>query len=99
MKIDNRELRSLTSLGAACEATLEVAGCRKSTCLGRKKIVLRPTASGAFRHTAAGAAVNLTFDMRRILSIPPNAALPPGVSPTARVDLRIVMNLVIDSLE
>ncbi|KAF4140015.1 hypothetical protein GN958_ATG10765 [Phytophthora infestans] len=60
---------------------------------------IRPTASGTFRHAAAGAAVNVTFDMRRILSIPPNAALPPGVSSTARVDLRIVMDLVIDSLE
>ncbi|KAF4131700.1 hypothetical protein GN958_ATG19103 [Phytophthora infestans] len=59
---------------------------------------IRPTASGTFRHAAAGAAVNVTFDMRRILSIPPNAALPPAVSPTARVDLRIVMDLVIDSL-
>ncbi|KAF4033649.1 putative Uma2 domain-containing protein [Phytophthora infestans] len=59
---------------------------------------IRPTASGTFRHAAAGAAVNVTFDMRRILSIPPNAALPPGVNPTARVDLRIVMDLVIDSL-
>ncbi|DBA03067.1 TPA: hypothetical protein N0F65_003314 [Lagenidium giganteum] len=60
---------------------------------------IRPTASGTFRRAAAGAAKNVTFDMRRILSIPPNAALPLGVSPTVRVDLRIVMNLVIDSLE
>ncbi|KAF4135408.1 hypothetical protein GN958_ATG15401 [Phytophthora infestans] len=60
---------------------------------------IRPTASGTFRHAAAGAAIVLTFDMHRILSILPNTALPPGVSPTARVDLRIVMNLVIDSLE
>ncbi|GMF27560.1 unnamed protein product [Phytophthora lilii] len=57
-------------------------------------------ASGTFRRrTRDQPAVDVSFDMRRILSIPPNAALPPGVSPTARVDLRIVMNLVIDSLE
>ncbi|KAF4140522.1 hypothetical protein GN958_ATG10241 [Phytophthora infestans] len=59
-----------------------------------------PTASGTFRRrTRSHPAVNVSFDMRRILSIPPNAALPPGVNPEARVDLRIVMNLVIDSLE
>ncbi|KAK1936783.1 hypothetical protein P3T76_010218 [Phytophthora citrophthora] len=60
---------------------------------------IRPTAWGTFRHAAAGAAANVTFDMRRILSIPPNAALPNGVNAIAVVDLRTVMNLVIDSLE
>ncbi|GMF36364.1 unnamed protein product [Phytophthora lilii] len=49
---------------------------------------IRPTASGIFRHKAAGAAVNVTFDMRRILSIPANKALPTGVNATAVVDLR-----------
>ncbi|DBA03210.1 TPA: hypothetical protein N0F65_003930 [Lagenidium giganteum] len=52
-----------------------------------------PTASGTFRRrTRDQPAENVTFDMRRILSIPANAALPRGVSPTARVDLRIVMS-------
>ncbi|ETI31413.1 hypothetical protein F443_21604 [Phytophthora nicotianae P1569] len=61
-------------------------------------ILPAPTASGTFRHNAAGAAVNVTFDMHRILSIPANRALPTGVHATAVVDLRTVMNLVIDSL-
>ncbi|DAZ96339.1 TPA: hypothetical protein N0F65_007989 [Lagenidium giganteum] len=59
---------------------------------------IRPTARGTSRHAAAGAAVNVTFDMRRILSIPANQALPNGVNAIAIVDLRTVMNLVIRSL-
>ncbi|GMF25789.1 unnamed protein product [Phytophthora lilii] len=59
---------------------------------------IRPTASETFRHNVAGAAVNVTFDMRRILSIPANQALLTGVNATAVVDLRTVMNLVIRSL-
>ncbi|GMF12764.1 unnamed protein product [Phytophthora lilii] len=59
---------------------------------------IRPRASGICRNNAAGAAVNVTFDMRRILSIPANQALPTGVNATAVVDLRTVMNLVIRSL-
>ncbi|GMF22543.1 unnamed protein product [Phytophthora lilii] len=55
-----------------------------------------PTASGTVYRDQP--AVNVTFDMRRILSIPANQALPTGVTATAVVDLRIVMNLVIDSL-
>ncbi|EEY55362.1 uncharacterized protein PITG_09302 [Phytophthora infestans T30-4] len=40
-----------------------------------------PTASGTFRRrTTAQPAVNVSFDMRRILSIPSNAALPPDHS-------------------
>ncbi|KAF4145743.1 hypothetical protein GN958_ATG05060 [Phytophthora infestans] len=40
-----------------------------------------PTASGTFRRrTTAQPAVNVSFDMRRILSIPSNAALPPDRS-------------------
>ncbi|KAE9024048.1 hypothetical protein PF010_g3671 [Phytophthora fragariae] len=59
-----------------------------------------PTTSGTFRlRTTAQPAVNVSFDMHRILSIPPNEALPLGVSPTALVDLRIVMDRVIDSLD
>ncbi|KUF77430.1 hypothetical protein AM587_10002007 [Phytophthora nicotianae] len=61
-------------------------------------ILPAPTASGTFRHNAAGAAVNVSFDIHRILSIPANEALPTGVHATAVVDLRTVMNLVIDSL-
>ncbi|KUF95313.1 hypothetical protein AM588_10005487 [Phytophthora nicotianae] len=62
-------------------------------------ILPAPTASGTvYRRTRDQPAVNVTFNMRRILSIPANAALPPGVNATAVVDLRIVMNLVIDSL-
>ncbi|GMF46278.1 unnamed protein product [Phytophthora lilii] len=59
---------------------------------------IRPTARGTFRHAAAGAAVNVTFDMHRILSIPANQAVPNGVNAIAVVDLRTVMNLVIRSL-
>ncbi|CEG50324.1 uncharacterized protein PHALS_08043 [Plasmopara halstedii] len=63
-------------------------------------ILPAPTASGTvYRRTRDQPAVDVFFDMRQILSIPPNAALPPGVSPTARVDLRTVMNLVIASLD
>ncbi|ETO77040.1 hypothetical protein F444_07715 [Phytophthora nicotianae P1976] len=62
-------------------------------------ILPAPTASGTvYRRTRDQPAVNVTFNMRRILSIPANAALPNGVNATAVVDLRIVMNLVIDSL-
>lgn len=58
-----------------------------------------PTTCGTFRRrTTAQQAVNISLDMRRILSIPQYAALPPGVVPTALVDLRNVMNLVLDSL-
>ncbi|GMF49253.1 unnamed protein product [Phytophthora fragariaefolia] len=58
-----------------------------------------PTASGEFRQrTTAQPAVNVTFDMHRILSIPANQALPTGVNANAVVDLRAVMNLVIRSL-
>ncbi|KAL8016283.1 hypothetical protein Plhal710r2_c026g0102311 [Plasmopara halstedii] len=58
-----------------------------------------PTASGAvYRRTRDQPAEKISFNMRRILSIPANQALPNGVNATAVVDLRIVMNLVIDSL-
>jgi hypothetical protein len=58
-----------------------------------------PTASATFRRrNTSQPAVNVTFDMRRILSIPANQALPTGVNATAVVDLRTVMNLVIRSL-
>jgi hypothetical protein len=58
-----------------------------------------PTASGTFRRrNAAQPPVNVSFDMHRVLSIPANQALPPGVNPIAVVDLRIVMDRVIDSL-
>ncbi|KAK1936794.1 hypothetical protein P3T76_010229 [Phytophthora citrophthora] len=68
-------------------------------CTTRPHPTIRPTAWGTIRPRAAGAAANVTFDMRRILSITPNAALPNGVNAIAVVDLRTVMNLVIDSLE
>ncbi|ETN16092.1 hypothetical protein PPTG_06317 [Phytophthora nicotianae INRA-310] len=62
-------------------------------------ILPAPTASGTvYRRTRDQPAVNVTFNMRRILSIPANEALPTGVHATAVVDLRTVMNLVIDSL-
>ncbi|OWZ11494.1 hypothetical protein PHMEG_00015477 [Phytophthora megakarya] len=58
-----------------------------------------PTTSGTIRQGNPGVApVIITFDMRRLLSIPPGQALPHGVDATADVDLRIVMDLVIDSL-
>ncbi|KAL8001174.1 hypothetical protein Plhal703r1_c19g0085571 [Plasmopara halstedii] len=58
-----------------------------------------PTASGTVsRRTRDQPAENISFNMRRILSIPANQALPNGVNAIAVVDLRIVMNLVIDSL-
>ncbi|ETP11497.1 hypothetical protein F441_12988, partial [Phytophthora nicotianae CJ01A1] len=57
-----------------------------------------PTASGTFRHNAAAAAANVSFDMRRILSIPANQALPTGVNATAVVDLRVVMNFVLQPM-
>ncbi|POM74870.1 Hypothetical protein PHPALM_8099 [Phytophthora palmivora] len=62
-------------------------------------ILPAPTASGTvYRRTRDQPAVNVTFDMHRILSIPANQALPNGVNATAVVDLRTVMNLVIGSL-
>jgi hypothetical protein len=60
--------------------------------------MIRATARGIFQEDATEAAVNVTFDMRRILSIPANQALPVGVNAIAVVDLRTVMNLVIRSL-
>ncbi|KAE9227815.1 hypothetical protein PF004_g11259 [Phytophthora fragariae] len=58
-----------------------------------------PTASGTFRRNNTGQPpANVSFDMHRILSIPANQALPPGVNPIALVDLRVVMHLVIISL-
>ncbi|KAE8894142.1 hypothetical protein PF003_g21902 [Phytophthora fragariae] len=58
-----------------------------------------PTTSGTFRRNNTGQPpANVSFDMHRILSIPANQALPPGVNTTALVDLRVVMNLVIISL-
>ncbi|RHY23488.1 hypothetical protein DYB36_010781 [Aphanomyces astaci] len=43
-------------------------------------------------------AINIGFNMRRILSIPPNQPLPPGVNQVAVVNLRDVMDLVIRSI-
>ncbi|OWZ11704.1 hypothetical protein PHMEG_00015231 [Phytophthora megakarya] len=42
--------------------------------------------------------VNVSFDMHRILSIPHGQALPFGVNEIAHVDLRIIMDLVIDTI-
>ncbi|KAF0716328.1 Aste57867_2902 [Aphanomyces stellatus] len=59
-----------------------------------------PTASGMFRRytTPDPRAVNVNFDMHRILSIPAHQALPEGVNPVAVVNLRTVMDQVIDSI-
>jgi hypothetical protein len=53
---------------------------------------------GHFRHDPNGAAENITFDNRRILSIPAAQALPHGVNNFSVVNLRAVMNVVIRSL-
>ncbi|KAG9404925.1 hypothetical protein AC1031_005129 [Aphanomyces cochlioides] len=59
-----------------------------------------PTARGIFRpsNNPNIRAVNLEFDMHRILSIPAHHALPNGVNPVAVVNLRTVMRQVIRSL-
>jgi hypothetical protein len=59
-----------------------------------------PTTQGTFRRltTPNPPAVNVNFDMHRILSIPAHQALPNGVNPVAVVNLRIVMEQVIDSI-
>ncbi|POM66557.1 hypothetical protein PHPALM_17563 [Phytophthora palmivora] len=49
----------------------------------------RPAVSGTFRHQTTEAAVNVTFDMHRILSIPADQDLPNGVNPVAVVNLRM----------
>ena len=57
-----------------------------------------PTASGTFRHNRTRQpAATITFDMHRILSVPAGQALPVGVNPIAVVDLRTVMDLIIDN--
>ncbi|ETV71661.1 hypothetical protein H257_13105 [Aphanomyces astaci] len=43
-------------------------------------------------------AINIEFNMRRILSIPPNQPLPPGVNQVAVVNLRDIMDSVIRSI-
>ena len=58
-----------------------------------------PIASGTFERNSTGQpAATITFDMRRILSIPANRALPADVNPTAVVDLRAFMDRIIDNL-
>jgi hypothetical protein len=57
-----------------------------------------PIAHDKIYRNNTGQPVYVSFDMRRILSIPRNAALPPGVNVTALVDLRLVMDLVIKNL-
>ena len=59
-----------------------------------------PSVTGTFRQSnnPNPPAVNVTFDMHRILSIPAHQALPNGVNPVAVVDLRIVMDQVIRCL-
>ncbi|RHY21687.1 hypothetical protein DYB32_009732 [Aphanomyces invadans] len=58
-----------------------------------------PTASGTFRRRANNPpAVEVQFDMHRILSIPAHQALPAGVNQVAVVDLRTVLDLVVRCL-
>ncbi|OQS01976.1 hypothetical protein THRCLA_05608 [Thraustotheca clavata] len=58
-----------------------------------------PEQSGIFRQSTPPACpVNVTFDMRRILAIAPNQLLPNGVNPQAVVNLRQVMDKVINGL-
>ncbi|ETV93456.1 hypothetical protein H310_12507 [Aphanomyces invadans] len=60
----------------------------------------RPTTSGKFRRRNGPnpPAVDVMFDMHRILSIPAHQALPGGVNPVIVVNLRTVMDQVIDCL-
>ncbi|KAF0716356.1 Aste57867_2890 [Aphanomyces stellatus] len=59
-----------------------------------------PTTQGTFRRrtTPNPPAVNVNLDMHRILSIPAHQALPNGVNRIAVVNLRTVMDEVIDSI-
>jgi hypothetical protein len=59
-----------------------------------------PTMQGTFRicNNPNPPAVNVNFDMHRILSIPADQGLPNGVNPVAVVNLRTVMDQVIDSI-
>lgn len=58
-----------------------------------------PSVSGTIHRNSTGdPAAIVTFDMHRILSIPEDEALPDGVNPVARVDLRAVQNAVIRTL-
>jgi hypothetical protein len=54
------------------------------------------TRVGSFRYDQNGAAETLEFDNRRILSIPPDQALPDDVNDVSVVDLRELMNMVIE---
>ena len=54
-----------------------------------------PVATATFRNQANGAAVNITLDNRRILSIPTAANLPPGVNAMSVIDLQAVMRQAI----
>ncbi|OWY98841.1 hypothetical protein PHMEG_00030284 [Phytophthora megakarya] len=57
-----------------------------------------PTTTGTFRRNTAETDANVSFDMHRILSILQGQALPPGVNPIAVVNLRVIMDLVIDNI-
>ncbi|ETP00575.1 hypothetical protein F441_22031, partial [Phytophthora nicotianae CJ01A1] len=58
-----------------------------------------PSATGIIRRrNRPRPADSVTFNMRRILSIPANQPLPNGLNPNAVVDLRIVMEQVIDTI-
>ena len=56
-----------------------------------------PTISGAFHRNRRGAPENVTFDNWRILSIPEDEDLPAGVNEETIVNLRDVMQQVIES--
>jgi hypothetical protein len=56
-----------------------------------------PTASGAFHRNRRGAPENVTFSNRRILSIPMGRSLPAGVHENTVVNLRNVMQQVLES--
>jgi hypothetical protein len=53
---------------------------------------------GGFRRNQNARPVNITFDNRRILSIPAGLGLPNGVNAVSVVDLRAIMHEVIRSL-
>lgn len=57
-----------------------------------------PVAEGAFRHNRNNAPVNIVFDTRRVLSIPPHRPLPAHTNNQIIVNLRAIMNAVMRSI-
>lgn len=66
--------------------------------LGPGRLPDAPASKCQFRYSRAGDPVNVSFDARAILAIPDGAALPLNMNDLIVVDMRRVMNAVIDTI-